>query len=216
MMNDQLAGTVKRIIWLAAVVVVWGLLTACVGVTIETPAIDQYCSTFFCSNVYDPLDDLIFTWEPYPFPDDVNGSYRIYLSQLTESGEFIIKVSHHWDANPNGAAFVMGSFGYGEDVFIGSPSFIIVQPETYVQQLNPETGVYEYAYSPVQPSESWVKQNCVPIEEEYENWDMESGGITHYCGDDPVEAPSWILLAEGTLMQLSDSFYFGYVPEEYQ
>jgi hypothetical protein len=106
--------------------------------------------------VFDGNNTIDFKWTPYPFAQGVNGSYRIALwqdiSPLAATPTFVErKVAHHWAQNPNGTFFVMGSFGYGEEICTYCPSLIVIWAETYTINHNPQTLFTEYIYTFVNP-----------------------------------------------------------------
>jgi hypothetical protein len=87
-------------------------------------------------NVYDGNKTIDFSWTPYPFASDVNGSYRVSLVQnVTPLGTPTWKevvIGHHWASNSNGASYTMGPFDHNT-VCTTCPSHFAIQPETYVQ-----------------------------------------------------------------------------------
>ena len=156
--------TPKYILWLLLLIGVAVALTGCI-ITIETPPLkyEDFCADLNFDGVldretecgplavYDGNEEIIFSWDPYDFPEGTNGSYRISLleTEYETLTQRELKVAHHWGSNPNGTQFAMGSFGFGEDFRLCPTCYftLFIMPETYAQYYDEDTGVYEYEYT---------------------------------------------------------------------
>ncbi len=143
-----------------------GVSLAAGGVTILTPpiavtevfvdvnadGIHQPSESLGVLPIYDGNQPIEFSWDAYPFPAGVTGSYRVALWQNTTpfgAPTWVeLRPSHHWASNPNGTRFVMGPFSR-QEACTTCPSLFVVQPETVTQYFDAVTGTYEYAYTPI-------------------------------------------------------------------
>lgn len=110
---------------------------------------DEELIGFF--DVHDGNEVITISWDAYPF-GEANGSYRIALRQY-QPPDFItfkdLKPSHHWASGEDTEHFTMGSFGFGEDICQNCPTEVVIEPETYQEVINADTGVGEYQYTPL-------------------------------------------------------------------
>jgi hypothetical protein len=101
-------------------------------------------------NAFDVMKDLSFSWNAYPFAGE-NGAYRISIRQYLPAhalGAYEeVKVVYHFAAS--GESFTYGAFGYDETICLGCPSYIVVEPVTFIQAFDVASGAYEYEYTPV-------------------------------------------------------------------
>lgn len=125
----------------------WRVKPAETSVRFDTPF---YGAGPLYYNGFDYTRDLTFSWNAYPFADE-NGAYRISIRRYLPAhilGTYSeMKVAYHFAAS--GETYTYGEFGVGEVVCLDCPSYIVVEPVTFTQFLNPATGAYEYAYSPI-------------------------------------------------------------------
>ncbi|NDJ51999.1 MAG: fasciclin domain-containing protein [Chloroflexi bacterium] len=105
-------------------------------------------------------EEVVVSWTPFAFENPENGAYRMSIRQYLPSHLLDLyvedKVAFHWATNPNGTTFVFGNLV--DELDNGIPSYIVIEPVTFIQFLNTATGTFEYAYSdPVGPA-TWSEK----------------------------------------------------------
>src|SRR5262245_53849452 len=117
--------TAKRLaIAMLAVIILASLVMSTVGaaggVSISTSPLTQHkleiegvvVGTF---PLYNGANYIHISWDAYPFPEGVNGSYRVSVFQdhtpLEAEPTWVeIKINHHWADNPAGTEYDLGPF----------------------------------------------------------------------------------------------------------